>query len=87
MQCKELRLYTAFKTLRNFASVVLQRSRMLVYLHLDAAVYAPQIQQQIPAARDVSAIGHGGTGGIGVPITQLADLHVLEPYLRMAYEA
>ncbi|MBP9941623.1 MAG: hypothetical protein KBF33_09580 [Comamonas sp.] len=87
VQCKELRLYTAFKTLRNFATVVLQRSRLLVYLHLDAAVYVPQIQPHIPATRDVSAIVHWGTGDIEVPITQLAELQTLEPYLRMAYEA
>ena len=54
MECKELRLYIAFKTLRNFVSVVLQHSRLLVYLHLDAAAYVPQIQQHIPATRDVS---------------------------------
>jgi len=87
VQCKELRLYTAFKTLRNFSSVVLQRSRLLVYLHLDAAVYVPQIQQHIPATRDVSAIGHWGTGDIEVPITDLAELQALEAYLRLAYEA
>lgn len=87
VQSKELRLYTAFKTLRNFASVVLQRSRLLVYLHLDAAVYVPQIQQLIPATRDMSAIGHWGTGDIEVPITELPQLQRLEPYLRMAYEA
>lgn len=87
VQCKELRLYTAFKTLRNFASVVLQRSRLLVYLHLDAAVYVPQIQQLIPATRDMSAIGHWGTGDIEVPITELSQLQRLEPYLRMAYQA
>lgn len=87
VQCKELRLYTAFKTLRNFATVVLQRSRLLVYLHLDAATYTAQIQHHIPATRDVSAIGHWGTGDIEVPITQQAELQALEPYLRMAYEA
>ncbi|WP_312565593.1 DUF5655 domain-containing protein [Comamonas sp.] len=87
VQCKELRLYTAFKTLRNFASVVLQRSRLLVYLHLDAAIYTAQIQHHIAATRDVSAIGHWGTGDIEVSITQLAELQALEPYLRMAYEA
>lgn len=86
VQCKELRLYTAFKTLRNFASVVLQRSRLLVYLHLDAAAYVPQIQQHVPAARDVSAIGHWGTGDIEVPITHLAELQALDAYLRLAYE-
>lgn len=87
VQCKELRLYTAFKTLRNFATVVLQRSRLLVYLHLDAAAYVPQIQQRIPATRDVSAIGHWGTGDIEVSITQQAELQALEAYLRLAYEA
>ena len=86
VQCKELRLYTAFKTLRNFATVVLQRSRLLVYLHLDAAVYVPQIQQHIPATWDVSAIGHSGTGDIEVSITHLAELQVFEAYLRLAYE-
>lgn len=87
VQCKELRLYTAFKTLRNFATVVLQRSRLLVYLHLDATIYVPQIQQHIPATRDVSAIGHWGTGDIEAPISSMAELGALEPYLRLAYEA
>jgi len=84
VQCKELRLYTTFKTLPNFATVVLQRSRLLVYLHLDAAIYVPQIQPHIPATRDVSAIVHWGTGDIEVPITQLAELQALEPYPLMA---
>lgn len=69
VQCKELRLYTTFKTLPNFATVLLQRSPLLVYLHLDAAVYVPQIQPHIPATRDVSAIVHWGTGDIEVQIT------------------
>nr|WP_314705707.1 hypothetical protein [uncultured Comamonas sp.] len=58
---------------------MLQRSRLLVYVHLDASVYVPQIQQHTPAARDVSAIGHWGTGDIEVPISQLAQLQALEP--------
>lgn len=63
-----------------------ERSRLLVYLHLDAAAYVPQIQQHVPAARDVSAIGHWGTGDIEVPITHLAELQALDAYLRLAYE-
>ncbi|WP_313603406.1 hypothetical protein [Comamonas jiangduensis] len=61
--------------------------RLLVYLHLDAAIYTAQIQHHIAGTRDVSAIGHWGTGDIEVSITQLAELQALEPYLRMAYEA
>lgn len=49
--------------------------------------YTAQIQHHIPAARDVSAIGHWGTGDIEVPITQLTELQALETYLRLAYEA
>ncbi|MBP7646548.1 MAG: DUF91 domain-containing protein [Comamonas sp.] len=86
VQCKELRLYTAFKTLRNFASVVLQKSRLLVYLHLDPAVVLAQLQITHPSARDVSDIGHWGTGSIEVPVSTLTELTALEPYLRMAYE-
>lgn len=58
-----------------------------MYLHLDAAAYVPQSQHHIAASRDVSAIGHWGTGDIEVRITQLAQLQALAPYLRMAYEA
>ena len=41
VQCKELRLYIAFKMLRSFAFVIQQRSRLLAYLHSGAAVYVP----------------------------------------------
>lgn len=90
MKCNEkscASVHPAFKTLRSFATVVLQRPRLQVYLHLDASIYVPQIKQHIPATRDVSAIGHWGTGDIEVPITHLAELQALEAYLRLAYEA
>lgn len=35
VQRKELKLYIAFKRLKNFATVVPQRGRLLLYLHLD----------------------------------------------------
>ena len=35
VQRKELKLYIAYKKLKNFATVVLQRGRLLLYLHLD----------------------------------------------------
>ncbi len=37
VQKKELKLYAAFKRLKNFATVVLQRNRLLLYLHLNPA--------------------------------------------------
>ena len=37
---EELKLYAAYKRLKNFATVVLQKSRLLVYLHLDPGALA-----------------------------------------------
>ena len=60
VQRKELRLYAAFKRLKNFATVVLQRKNcLLLYLHVDP-VPAPAV---LSKARDVTDIGHSwGTG-------------------------
>lgn len=56
VQRKELRLYLAFKRLKNFATVVAQKNRLLLYLHLDPEQLAPLL----PIARDVSQQGHWG---------------------------
>lgn len=47
----------------------------------------PQIQQLMPATRDMRYIGPWGTDDIEVLITQLTELQALETYLRLAYEA
>ena len=70
VQRKELRLYAAFKRLKNFATVVLQRNRLLLYLHLDPK----QAVASLPNARDVSEIGHWGTGDLELALSTLADL-------------
>lgn len=82
VQRKELRLYTAFKRLKNFASVVLQKKGVLVYLKLAPAALGP-----LPAnARDVTHIGHWGTGDLEFSLNSLADLDAVKPFLTMAYE-
>jgi predicted transport protein len=62
VQRKELRLYAAFKRLKNFATVVL------------------------PIARDVTHIGHWGTGNLEVTLHTLADLEATKPFINAAYE-
>ena len=82
VQKKELKLYMAFKRLRNFATVVLQKNRILLYLHLN-----PAHQKSLPTiARDVSQSGHWGTGDFELSITSAADLDLAKPFIRMAYE-
>jgi predicted transport protein len=56
VQRKELKLYLAFKRLKNFATVVAQKNRLLLYLHLNPEKLSP-----LPAiGRDVSQQGHWG---------------------------
>ncbi|MEY3123578.1 MAG: hypothetical protein RLZZ573_98 [Pseudomonadota bacterium] len=83
VQRKELRLYAAFKRLKNFATVVLHRKNcLLLYLHVDPATALPVL----PNARDVTHIGHWGTGNLEVPITSQADLDAVKPFINAAHE-
>lgn len=83
VQRKELRLYAAFKRLKNFATVVLHRKNsLLLYLHVDPA----KAIQVLPNARDVTNIGHWGTGNLEVALTSLADLEAVKPWITAAYE-
>ena len=83
VQRKELRLYLAFKRLKNFATVVLHKKNCLVlYLHVDPATALPVL----PNARDVTNIGHWGTGNLEVTLSTQADLDAAKPFIMAAYE-
>ena len=82
VQKKELKLYVAFKRLKNFTSVVIQKNRLLLYLNLNPAKLAPLSA----IARDVSQSGHWGTGDLELSISNAADLDLAKPLIRMAYE-
>lgn len=82
VQRKELKLYVAFKRLKNFATVVLQKNKLVLYLHLD-----PDSLSALPTiARDVRNCGHWGTGDLEIAISSPADLEVAKPLIRQAYE-
>lgn len=82
VQRKDLKLYIAFKRLRNFATVVFQNKVMRVYLHLNPDNY-PKDEGFL---RDVRSIGHWGTGDLELMIQSLADLEKAKPYLEAAYK-
>lgn len=82
VQRKELRLYVAFKRLKNFATLVPQKGRLLLYLHLDPA----NVMKLLPNAEDVSQKGHWGTGDVVIPLATLADLDAVKPFIAEAYE-
>jgi predicted transport protein len=82
VQRKELQLYIAFKRLKNFATLVPQRGRLLLYLHLDPA----RVTKLLPNAKDVSQKGHWGTGDVEISLSTLADLDAAKPFIGEAYE-
>lgn len=82
VQRKELKLYVAFKRLKNFATVVPQKNRLLLYLHLDPS----QVVPLPPNGQDVSQKGHWGTGDLELSLASQADLDAAKSLILMAYE-
>lgn len=82
VQRKDLKVYVAFKRLRNFATVCFQKNNLVVYLHVDPE----QVELVEGFTRDVREIGHWGTGNVEVTLTNLADLDKAKPLLLRAYE-
>lgn len=76
--------YRAYRTLRNFACVSHgHQQEVVVTLRL-----SPKEVDLVPGfTRDVSEIGHHGTGDLEVRLRTDRDLRRVEPLLRLAYEA
>ena len=84
VQQKTLKYYFAFKRIKNFACVEVhpQSQRLLVYLKVDPATVALE-----PGfTRDVTKIGHFGTGDLEVSISSHEDLRRCEAFFLTSYE-
>ena len=82
VQRKELKLYAAFKRMKNFATVVPQKNRLLLYLHLPPQEWVGKL----PNTRDMSQSGHWGTGDLEISLSTLADLDAAKMAIIAAYE-
>ena len=82
VQRKDLKLYVAFKRLRNFACVVVQKSKLVLHVTLD-----PETVDLVEGfTRDMRGIGHWGTGDLEITLTDMNDLDKAKPLLRRCYE-
>ncbi|RWY64949.1 DUF91 domain-containing protein [Rhizobium leguminosarum] len=84
VQVKELKLYTAFKRLKNFVCMEIypQARTVTLFLKLDPTTLA--IEKGF--TRDVSDVGHFGTGDLQVTLKSMADFEKAQPLLVRAYE-
>lgn len=85
VQLKQLKYYVAFRRLNNFASVEVhpRDGHMLVYVKLDPCT----MTLEKDFTRDVTNIGHYGTGDLEIRITSNDDLEKAKPLLVKSYEA
>ncbi|MCE5200737.1 MAG: DUF5655 domain-containing protein [Armatimonadota bacterium] len=82
VQMNTLKLYVAFKKIKNFVCVQVQPKVITLYLRLDPA----SVEIEDGFTRDVSKIGHWGTGDLEVVIRSDDDFEKAQPLLAKAYE-
>lgn len=85
VQVKTLKLYIAFRRIKNFASVEIKagQERLDVYVKVDPG----SIILEPGFTRDVRDIGHWGTGDLEILIRSMDDLEKAKPLLLKSYEA
>ncbi|HDR6255498.1 TPA: DUF91 domain-containing protein [Bacillus cereus] len=84
VQVKILKHYIAFKRIKNFACLEVhpQSDKVLLYLKVDPK----HVELQSGFTRDVSNIGHYGTGDLEVIITSDEDIEKAKYFINMSYD-
>jgi len=82
VQRKDLKLYVAFKRLRNIACVIVQKQKLIVFVGLDPSTVDPVSG----FTRDMRKIGHRAPGNLEISLTTHADLDRAKPLLQRSYD-
>jgi predicted transport protein len=85
VQVKTLKLYFAFKRIKNFACVEVRPTNgdLLCYVKVDPSEVPEELKG---LTRDVSRIGHFGTGDLEITISSDEDLERAKPLFEKSYE-
>jgi predicted transport protein len=84
VQMKELKNYVAFKRLKNFACLEIYPQAKVVIIYLK--VNPKSIDLDDGFSRDVSSIGHFGTGDLEISLRTMDDFARAQPLMRRSYE-
>lgn len=82
VQMKELEHYIAFRRLKNFACVKQHNKDLQIWARLDPS----SLILEEGFTRDVSQIGHAGTGDLEIRIQTAQDLERAQPLLLRSYQ-
>lgn len=85
VQSKQLKYYVAFRRLKNFAcaEVHTRTNNLVIFLKVNPK----SIKLEEGFSRDVSELGHYGTGDLELIIRNMADLERAKPLIAASYEA
>ena len=80
-----LRFYIAFKRIKNFACIEFRSStsKILLFVKVDPA----GVTLETGFTRDVSNVGHFGTGDLEITLSKSEDLERAKPLIQRSYEA
>lgn len=76
-----LKQYIAFKKVKNFITIAITNEKIQLYLHLDPV--EENLIREI--SRDVTDIGHFGTGNLEIVIENEEDFHKAKRLIEKAY--
>jgi len=80
-----LRFYIAFKRIKNFACVEFRptSAKILIFVKVNPA----EVTLEPGFTRDVSDLGHFGTGDLEITLSKPEDLERAKPFIQRSYEA
>lgn len=78
-----LKLYTAFKKIKNFATMEIYQSNIRLNLKLDPEQFKSQLNENL---RDIRSIGHWGCGDLQLIIKENDDLTLAKDLIKKAYD-
>lgn len=78
-----LKLYTAFKKIKNFATMEIYQSNIRLNLKLDPEQFKSQLNENL---RDIRNIGHWGCGDLQLIIKENDDLTLAKDLIKKAYD-
>ncbi|NMB46520.1 MAG: hypothetical protein GX998_08945 [Firmicutes bacterium] len=76
------KLYIAYRISQNIVCLEIQQKQVLVFIKLDPKQLGPLPEN----ARDVTNIGHYGTGDLEIRVRTTEDIEQAMPYIEMAYK-
>jgi predicted transport protein len=86
VQEKELKWYVAFKKLKNFLCVQVNAGKGDPCLVLWLKVVASEVELEEGFSRDVTNVGHLGTGSLELRLRDMKDLEKAKPFIEMSYQ-